>query len=113
MPRKDYMELSLLIAGFAGGITRGLVGYLKYHFNYKNVKFNWGYFLLMVLVSGLVGIAAGWLVGGILADTTRINQFYVFLAGYAGGDFIDNAFKTIFKKDTIFSLPLPLKSKAK
>jgi len=97
------MEMSLLIAGFFGGFVRGLVGYLKYHYNYKNVKFHWGYFLLMVVVSGGVGLAAGWAVQGVIAG--NVNAFYCFLAGYAGGDFLDNAYKTIFKKDSIFTSP--------
>ena len=54
------MDLSLLVAGFMGGVIRGFVGYLKYHFNYKNVKFHWGYFALMVVLSGFIGLAAGW-----------------------------------------------------
>lgn len=102
------MELSLLIAGFAGGLVRGLVGYLKYHFNYKNVKFHWGYFSLMVVVSGVVGGAAGWAIQGVI--TGDVNVFYCFLAGYAGGDFLDNAYKTIFKKDSLFTLPIKAKA---
>jgi hypothetical protein len=34
-----------------------------------------------------------------------MNQFYAFLAGYAGGDFLENAFKIVFKKPTLFKMP--------
>jgi hypothetical protein len=105
------MEISLLLAGFVGGVIRGLVGYLKYQFAYKNVPFKWLYFLLMIGLSGIVGLAAGWLVGGIVNDATKINIFYTFLAGYAGGDFIENAYKIIFKKESIFKIPEVLETK--
>ncbi len=105
------MSLSLLLAGLVGGIIRGLVGYVKYHFNYKGVKFVWGYFLLMVGISGIVGMSAGWLVKGIMAEGQTVNVFYAFLAGYAGGDFIDNAFKIIFNKTSLFKLPELVKAK--
>lgn len=99
------MELELLLIGFAGGIIRGLVGYVKYHFNYKNVTFKWSYFLLMVALSGLIGLSAGWIVEGLLTVPDNVRIFYVFLAGYAGADFLENAYKTIFKKATLFNVP--------
>lgn len=99
------MDLTLLIAGFVGGVIRGLVGYLKYQFAYKNVPFKWQYFLMMTLLSGVIGLATGWLVKGIVNDTESITVFYTFLAGYAGGDFIENAYKIIFKKESLFKLP--------
>jgi len=105
------MEITLLIAGFTGGVIRGLVGYLKYQFAYKNVPFKWLYFIIMTLLSGVIGLAAGWLVGGIVEDASKINIFYTFLAGYAGGDFMENAYKIILKKDSIFKLPMPQKQK--
>jgi len=103
------MEVTLLVAGFVGGFIRGIVGYLKYQFNYKNVPFKWNYFLMMTVLSGVVGLATGWLVKGIVTDTGSITVFYTFLAGYAGGDFIENAYKIIFKKESIFKLPIPAK----
>jgi hypothetical protein len=104
------MEMSLLFAGFCGGVIRGLVGYLKYQFSYKNVKFQWQYFLLMVGISGVIGVSAGWLIRGVLVEGETINAFYAFLAGYAGGDFIENAFKIIVKKPSLFKLPEIIKA---
>ena len=37
--------LSILIAGFGGGVVRGLVGFIEHQFSYKNVKFQLPYFL--------------------------------------------------------------------
>ncbi len=34
-----------------------------------------------------------------------MNQFYAFIAGYAGGDFLENGFRIIFKQPTLFKLP--------
>jgi hypothetical protein len=106
------MEITLLFAGFMGGVIRGLVGYLKYQFNYKNVPFKWPYFLMMVGLSGVIGLASGWLVKGIMVEGEAINVFYTFLAGYAGGDFIENAYKIIFKKTELFKIPQLAKVKS-
>lgn len=103
------MEFELLFAGLVGGVIRGLVGYLKYQFSYKNVPFKIQYFIMMVGFSGVVGVSAGWLVKG-LANTSELNSAYAFLAGYAGGDFIENAFKIILKKPELFKLPKIVKS---
>jgi len=104
------MEASLLFAGLFGGVIRGLVGYLKYHFRYKNITFKWSYFLIMVGFSGIIGVASGWLVKG-LVPVSDLNSAYAFLAGYAGGDFMENAFKIILKKPELFKMPELLKSK--
>jgi hypothetical protein len=34
-----------------------------------------------------------------------MNKFYALLAGYAGGDFLENGFRVIFKQPTMFKLP--------
>lgn len=98
------MSYIFLLMGLAGGIIRGLVGFTKYLTSYKGVKFNWIYFLVTVGVSGLVGGISGWIFNGIMG-ADAMNQFYAFLAGYAGGDFLENSFRIIFKKPTIFKLP--------
>jgi len=102
------MNYSLLVAGFAGGVVRGLVGFIKYQYSYKNVGFKWWYFLMMVGLSGLVGLAAGWLASGFVSRDTalaQISNFYAFIAGYAGGDFIENAYKILANKTSLYPLP--------
>ena len=77
--------LIYLLAGFLGGIVRGLVGFVKNKTIEKADHFKPQYFLITILISGVVGAAAG-----ILADT----EWQVsFLTGYAGTDFIENLYK--------------------
>lgn len=77
--------LIYLVAGFAGGIIRGLVGFVKNKVIEKADHFKPQYFLITILISGIVGAAAG-----ALADT----EWQVsFLAGYAGTDFIESLYK--------------------
>ncbi len=101
------MDYTILVAGFAGGIIRGLVGYIKYVSSYKNVGFKWPYFLSVIIGSGIIGLASGWLVKGVveLDGTLEVTKFYAFIAGYAGGDFIENVYKIIAKKPSLYSLP--------
>jgi fluoride ion exporter CrcB/FEX len=77
--------LVYIFAGFAGGIIRGLVGLVKNKTIEKADHFKLQYFLITILISGIVGAAAG-----ALADT----EWQVsFLAGYAGTDFIESLYK--------------------
>jgi hypothetical protein len=77
--------LIYIFAGFTGGIIRGLVGFVKNKTLEKANHFKSQYFLITILISGIVGGAAG-----ALADT----EWQVsFLAGYAGTDFIENLYK--------------------
>ena len=101
------MELAILLSAFCGGAIRGLVGFIKHQYSYKNVSFKAGYFVLMVGLSGLVGVSAGWLVAGAvgLDGTLEVTNFYAFLAGYAGGDFIENVYKIFAKKPSLYALP--------
>jgi len=74
-----------ILAGFLGGIIRALVGFIKNKTIEKADHFRPQYFLITILISGVVGAAAG-----ALADT----EWQVsFLAGYAGTDFIENLYK--------------------
>ena len=84
---EEKMEkyLIYLLAGFVGGIIRGLVGFVKNKTIEKANHFKPEYFLITIVISGIVGAAAG-----ILADT----EWQVsFLAGYAGTDFIESLYK--------------------
>jgi len=83
--------LIYILAGFLGGIIRGLVGFVKNKTIEKADHFKPQYFLVTILISGLVGAVAG-----VLADT----EWQVsFLAGYAGTDFIENLYKIKFLKN--------------
>jgi len=97
------MFLSILIAGFGGGIVRGLVGFIKHQFAYKNVPFNLAYFLGMSFISGIIGLLSATAVKEVgfifLGGFTPALSFIV---GYAGGDFIENIYKIIIKKSSLY-----------
>ena len=95
----------LLIAGFGGGVVRGLVGFIKYQFAYKNVKFSWPYFLGMTFVSGIIGLTSSMVIKEI--GFTLMGTFtpaLSFIIGYAGGDFIENIYKIIIKKSSLYPI---------
>ncbi len=82
--------LIYIFAGFLGGIIRGLVGFVKNRTIEKADHFKPSYFVITILIAGIVGAAAG-----ALADT----EWQVsFLAGYAGTDFIENLYKIKLSK---------------
>jgi len=90
----DY--ILFLLAGFFGGVVRGLVGFLKHYFSYKNVKFELWRFLGTSFLSGVIGMMTASAVKEIAFE----NQFTAalsFVVGYAGGDFIENVYKIIAK----------------
>lgn len=99
------MITTILLAGFAGGVVRGMVGYTKYASSKIKVNFVFGYFITIVVLSGIIGLAAGWLTTGVNIgiDTTGAELFYAFIAGYAGGDFIENLYKIFTKKMSVFN----------
>ena len=98
------MILASLIGGFGGGLVRGLVGFLKYQFSYKNTPFNIYYFFVTAFISGIIGM--------LVAESIKEMGFSFqgsftsalsFIVGYAGGDFIENIYKIIIKKSSLFS----------
>lgn len=93
------------LAGFLGGLIRGVVGIIKYTLSYKDVKLQWLYFGGTALVSGLVGLIAAWAIqelGIAFADLEVTSPAFALIIGYAGGDFLENIFKTIMKKPILF-----------
>lgn len=97
--------IPIIVAAFGGGILRGLVGFVKHHFSYKEVKFRPYYFLAMMFLSGVIGVLATMAIREI--GFTLLGSFtpaLAFIIGYAGGDFIENIYKIIIKKSSLFSL---------
>ncbi|MGB2761920.1 MAG: hypothetical protein WBC21_00020 [Minisyncoccales bacterium] len=96
--------LSILIAGFGGGVVRGLVGYIKHQYSYKNVGFDIPYFFTMMFISGMIGVLTAVSIKELGVDFLGIDTFspaLAFIIGYAGGDFIENIYKIITKKQTL------------
>lgn len=98
--------ISIIVAAFGGGLLRGLVGFVKYQFSYKEVKFRIWYFLAMMGVSGVIGVLATITIKEI--GFTLLGSFtpaLAFIIGYAGGDFIENIYKIIVKKSSLYNEP--------
>lgn len=84
--------IEIFLAGFLGGIIRGLVGISKYIISTPTRKrrLRTDYFVVSLLASGGLGL----LVGVFVYDDVR----FALLAGYAGTDFVENLFKIKMKK---------------
>ena len=99
------MYFTILLAGFLGGVIRGLVGFIKHQFAYKNVPFNLPYFLGMAFLSGIIGLITAVVVKEIgFTYQGFFTPGLSLIVGYAGGDFIENIFKIIIKKSSIYSV---------
>jgi uncharacterized membrane protein required for colicin V production len=82
------MNWLILLFGFFGGVIRGLVGFIKHQFSYKDVGFNLNYFLAMMFLSGIIGLTVAYVF-------KQDSLVFCLVVGYAGGDFIENVYKTI------------------
>ena len=99
------MYIQIAIAAFGGGVIRGLVGFIKHQYSYKRVGFHLPYFLGMMLLSGIIGLLAAIAtkeMGIAFLGLDYITPAIAFVIGYAGGDFIENLYKIILKKQTVF-----------
>lgn len=88
--------LQLVLAGFIGGLVRGLVGISKKVRSKgpeADVNINHQYLVLTLLSSGGIGL----LVGVFLSDDVR----FALLAGYAGTDFLENAYKIKMRQQNL------------
>ncbi len=100
----ENLYLPILIAGFGGGVVRGIVGFVKYQFQFKNTKFNPAYFLGTMFLSGVVGVLTALAVkeAGIPVLGGMVTPGIAFIIGYAGGDFIENVYKIIIGKPSVY-----------
>ena len=99
------MYLFILIAGFGGGVARGLVGFIKHQFSYKSVGFKLPYFFGMSFLSGMIGVLCAVAIKelGMKFFGNFLTPAMAFIIGYAGGDFIENIFKIVLKKPELYS----------
>lgn len=84
------MIISIIVAAFGGGAVRGLVGFIKHQYSYKNVGFNLPYFFVMVFLSGVIG--------ALTAGAFNLSAPLALVVGYAGGDFLESIYKILVKK---------------
>lgn len=85
-----------------------MVGFIKHQYSYKNVGFKPAYFIFMMFLSGIVGLLSAVAVketGMSILGVDAVSPGLGFIIGYAGGDFIENIYKILFKKKTIFAIP--------
>lgn len=92
--------ISILIAGFGGGVVRGMIGYLKHQYDYKNVGFDTKYFFGISFLSGIIGLLVAISIkeAGIITNIEDFSPAIGFIVGYAGGDFLDGVYKIILQK---------------
>ena len=89
-------------------MVRGLVGFVKHQYSYKEVKFELPYFISMMIVSGAVGVVSAVAVrelGISFLGVETLSPAMALIIGYAGGDFLENLYKIILKKPDLYSLP--------
>lgn len=87
----EWSMFWIFVAGFLGGIIRGLMGISKYigKTPTKKRKIRKDWLIFTLLSSGGLGL----LVGVFIADDVR----FALLAGYAGTDFIEGLYKIKMK----------------
>ncbi len=97
-------NLGLFVCGFGGGLIRGLVVYIKYRNSYRNVPFRPLFFSLSVTLSAAVGFLSAWVAKDLGLNFIGITKFtpaIAFVIGFAGGDFIENLYRTISKQTVL------------
>lgn len=97
------MYIAIFFAGFGGGMVRGLIGFIKHQYSYKEVKFSLPYFFSMVFLSGIIGVLCGAAIKELslsFLGSPALTPAMAFVIGYAGGDFIDGISKIVLKKNT-------------
>ena len=93
--------IAILIAGFGGGLVRGLIGFVKNQYEYKNAGFNLPYFFVMIFISGVIGLLVSASVNTSFLDIDGVayaSPSIAFIVGYAGGDFLEGVYRLILKK---------------
>jgi len=88
--------LQLVLAGFVGGLVRGLVGISKKIRDKEpdeTVEISRQYLAITLLSSGGIGL----LVGVLVSEDVR----FALLAGYAGTDFLENAYKIKMRQQNL------------
>ncbi len=82
---------------------RGLVGFIKHQFSYKDVPFRPGYFVGTMITSGTIGLVSVWAIQSVgFTLEGAFTPALAFIIGYAGGDFLENIYKIIIKKANLY-----------
>jgi len=79
----------ILLVGGLGGVLRGVLGIAKSAVFKKDVKINWTWFLVSVVIAAILGM----ITASFFLDDTRL----ALIGGYAGSDFLEGLMKIILK----------------
>ncbi len=85
---------------------------MKYMTSYKDVEIRPYYFSGAVLLSGVVGYVSAWVaqdVAHIFLEIDALPLSLAVIAGYAGGDLIENIFKIGMKEPNLFEIGKKIK----
>ena len=91
-------------------MVRALFGFFK-QFSYKTPKFEVFYFFVMVFISSIIGLLTAVATKELELNFFGLGEFtpaLTFIVGYAEGDFLENVYKTIIKKPSLYSFPKDL-----
>jgi hypothetical protein len=106
--------MSFIVGGFIGGLLRGGVGIFKYMTSYKDVEVRPYYFVSSVALSGVVGCVTAWALSDIATIFLEVGGgvpvSFAIIAGYAGGDLIENIFKIAVKEPNLFEIGKKIKN---
>ncbi|MDO8470468.1 MAG: hypothetical protein Q7S63_00645 [bacterium] len=94
----------IILGGIIGGVVRGLVGFVKYRYSYKDVKFDIVKLSSTAAISGLVGLISSFTVkelGFSFLGAPSMSFAMAIIVGYAGGDFLENLYKIILKNPSL------------
>ncbi|MDA1337413.1 MAG: hypothetical protein O3C23_01470 [bacterium] len=99
----------ILVAGFIGGTIRGLVGYMKHKYSYKDVGFSLPSFVSTIFIAGSIGVVTAITVRelGFTFLGLPLTPAMALIIGYAGGDFLENIWKIITKNPQMYSFKKP------
>ena len=79
----------ILLAGAIGGLLRGVLGIAKELVTKKEVKINWLWFSISVLIAAILGM----ITASFFLDDTRL----ALIGGYAGTDFLEGLMSLLLK----------------
>ncbi len=79
----------ILLAGAIGGALRGILGIAKSAVLKKDVKINWTWFFVSVIIASILGM----ITASFFLDDARL----ALIGGYAGSDLLEGLMKIILK----------------
>lgn len=79
----------ILLFGALGGVLRGILGIAKSAVFKKDVKINWTWLIVSVIIAAILGM----ITASFFLDDTRL----ALIGGYTGSDFLEGLMKIVLK----------------